>query len=583
MRPRPNRKRRPEPARKAVALPILLLIAVAAGLLYLYFARWSPDPPPSSPAPAPRPAPVTAPPSPPSAEPPSPVVTYAPEGQEDPDAAARMERRKRAFGIDESMDLIVKPDESIRVGEITVPMAEILDRIRLREGEMVEGDLEGSPPPAELPEPVADAARAAGAQYAETAGRLTDPPSEGPVPEPPPVPALAELPAQGRIREGLEQYRRTDVAVGELEALRDLDPAELDAALSDRIAALEAELARRTDPEAPPIDPDAEARLSALADQLTDPETRRALEADPALGERETLSGLERLLEDYADYEALAERMAGLRAEVQEADLEGKRRALEAIAELKPDADTLKARITAGLAAHTPELAEAGDLAESMARVAEEVEALRAAVDHPETAARRERYLSAARAYTALWDGLAEDRERDWIEERIAALEKVRAAGPGAGEALAGRLADLRGRRSDLADQLARQVGAPGGVEAYGIHVVQPGDNIWDIHFRFLREYFEDRGVSLSPVDDEPTAPGRSSGVGRILKFSENMVYIYNLRERQLGTDLDLIHPLSKIVVFNLGRALALLDRIDYRRIDRVRYDGETLWVPAGG
>ncbi len=582
MRPRPNRKRRPEPARKPVVLVILLLIAVAAGLLYFYFGRPAPEPVPTLPTPPPRPAETTAPSSPPPAEPP-PVVTDAPEGQEDPEAKARMDRRKRAFGIDESMDLIVKPDESIRVGEITVPMAEILERIRLREGEVIEGDLGESPRPAELPKPVADAARAAGARYAETAERLEAPPSEGPAPPPPPVPALAELPAQGRIREDLDRYRRTDSAVEALEALRNLDPAQLDAVLAERIAELKAELARRTDPDAPQIGPAAESRLAALAGELTDPETRRALEADPALGERETLAGLERLLDDYADYEALNERMAKLRTEIQNADLEGKRRALEAIAELKPDAETLKGRITAALAAHVPDLAEAGDLDEAMERVAEAVEALRAAADQPDAAARRERYLSAARAYTALRDGLAEERERAWIEERIAALEAIRAAGPEAPEALARRLSDLRVRRSDLADQLARQTGAAGGVEAYGIHVVQPGDNIWDIHFRFLREYFEDRGVTLSPVDDEPTAPGRSSGVGRILKFSENMVYIYNIRERQLGTDLDLIHPLSKIVVFNLGRALALLDRIDYRRIDRVRFDGETLWVPAGG
>ena len=580
MRPRPNRKRRPEPARKPVVLVILLLIAAAAGLLYyLYFSDRSPTPP----APPPRPATTTAPSSPPPAEPPPPVVTYAPEGREAPEATARMERRKRAFGIDESMDLIVKPDESIRVGEITVPMAEILERIRLREGEVIEGDLGDVPPPAELPEPVADAARAAGAQYAETADRLTAPPTEDLAPSPPPVPALADLPAQGQIREDLDRYRRTDSAVEELEALRNLDPAQLDAALAERIADLKAQSARRTDPDAPPIDPEAESRLKALAGELTDPETRRALEADPALGERETLAGLERLLDDYADYEALNERMAEIRAEIRNADLEGKRRALEAIAELKPDAEALEDRITAGLAAHVPDLAEAGDLEGAMERVAEEVEALRAAADHPEAAARRERYLSAARAYTALRGQLAGERERAWIEERIAALEAIRAAGSEAPEALARRLGDLRVRRSDLADRLARQTGAAGGVEAYGIHVVQPGDNIWDIHFRFLREYFEDRGVTLSPVDDEPTAPGRSSGVGRILKFSENMVYIYNIRERQLGTDLDLIHPLSKIVVFNLGRALALLDRIDYRRIDRVRFDGETLWVPAGG
>jgi hypothetical protein len=119
------------------------------------------------------------------------------------------------------------------------------------------------------------------------------------------------------------------------------------------------------------------------------------------------------------------------------------------------------------------------------------------------------------------------------------------------------------------------------GTEVYGIHVVKPTDNIWNIHFRFLKDYFEKRGITLSPRSDEATTNGYSSGVGKILKFSENMVYVYNVRDHSLDIDLNLIHPLSKIIVFDMGRVFALLDQIDYENVNRIQFDGETLWVPA--
>lgn len=67
--------------------------------------------------------------------------------------------------------------------------------------------------------------------------------------------------------------------------------------------------------------------------------------------------------------------------------------------------------------------------------------------------------------------------------------------------------------------------------------------------------------------------------VGRILEFSET----YNLREQNLSVDLNMIHPLSKIVIFNLGQAFSMLSQIDYRNINEIRFDGETLWLPAEG
>ena len=132
----------------------------------------------------------------------------------------------------------------------------------------------------------------------------------------------------------------------------------------------------------------------------------------------------------------------------------------------------------------------------------------------------------------------------------------------------------------DLKEKALKETGGKGeGI--YGIHVVQPGDNIWNIHFMFLKDFFEKRGIALSPLSDEATAAGYSSGVGKILKFSENMVYVYNVREHKLDLNLDLIQPLSKIIVFDMGRVFALLDQIDYKNVNRIQFDGETLWIPA--
>lgn len=120
-------------------------------------------------------------------------------------------------------------------------------------------------------------------------------------------------------------------------------------------------------------------------------------------------------------------------------------------------------------------------------------------------------------------------------------------------------------------------------VESFGIYVVQSRDNIWNIHFKFLTEYFNHKGITLSSVADEPGRQGFSSGVGKLLKFSEHTVCIYNIKERKLGIDLNLIVPLSKIVVYRMDRIFTLLDQIDYNQINEIKFDGETLWLPAEG
>ncbi len=121
----------------------------------------------------------------------------------------------------------------------------------------------------------------------------------------------------------------------------------------------------------------------------------------------------------------------------------------------------------------------------------------------------------------------------------------------------------------------------PGKIRSYGIYVVRPGDNIWNIHFNILKEYYASRGINVSPKADEPVDRGMSSGVGKILKFSETMVIIYNLKEKKVDTNINLIEPLSKIVVYNMEEVFSLLREINYDNINRIQFDGKTIWFPA--
>jgi len=51
--------------------------------------------------------------------------------------------------------------------------------------------------------------------------------------------------------------------------------------------------------------------------------------------------------------------------------------------------------------------------------------------------------------------------------------------------------------------------GAPSSPEVYGIHVVQPGDSLWNIHFALLKDYFKHKKVDLPlwPMNRASTAP----------------------------------------------------------------------------
>jgi len=114
-----------------------------------------------------------------------------------------------------------------------------------------------------------------------------------------------------------------------------------------------------------------------------------------------------------------------------------------------------------------------------------------------------------------------------------------------------------------------------------GIRVVKPGENIWDIHFNLLKDFYSNLGIPVSPYADEPDELGFSSGVGKILKFSENLVSIYNFQTKKFDINLNVIDPLSIIVVYNMNQIFDLLNQIDYSNINRIEFDGESLWLPG--
>ena len=118
--------------------------------------------------------------------------------------------------------------------------------------------------------------------------------------------------------------------------------------------------------------------------------------------------------------------------------------------------------------------------------------------------------------------------------------------------------------------------------DAYGIYVVRPGDSIWKIHYHLLQGFFEQKGISIPWWSDEPLRNGKSSGVARILKYSESMVSIYNIKERKVETDLNHLEPNNKIAVFNIAQTLGRFQQIDYQQINRVRFDGKELRIPGG-
>jgi hypothetical protein len=52
------------------------------------------------------------------------------------------------------------------------------------------------------------------------------------------------------------------------------------------------------------------------------------------------------------------------------------------------------------------------------------------------------------------------------------------------------------------------------------------------------------------------------------------------LKTDQIDTNLSVLDPLQKVVIYKMDVIFDLLDQLDYKRVDRLEFDGETLWIP---
>lgn len=466
-----------------VLIGLVVFLALLLGGGWLWLDHRPPPPAPTPPAPEPSDRSAVVPEPAPPASPRRPVLRYEAENER---FQKLMDERKAEVGLKDSVDMIVREDETIRLGDHTVSMSKILDDIRLKRGEVLEESLTAMPDTpaqrAQRLERLYERLRAAEQEFWSLEQALADPATDP-----------ATLPEKARRQEELAgtvtDFQRYKETLSELDALRQL----LD----------------RPDPAAA-----TEARMADLAAR------RDAVEA--------------RL-----------------------------RQALAALGETPPPGD--EAALTAAM--------------DRLERRFWEIETTLRSPNAP-VDPRQFRELAAERAQ--LRDAVAAYQEYKALRERMAALDAI-APAEAAPEAIQEQIDILADRRDELEGRLMADVLSDEPASLFGIYVVRPGDNIWNIHFRFLREYFGDRGIRLAPVADEPDDRGISSGVGKILKFSETMVHIYNLREQRVEGNLDLIHPESKIVVFNLSEAFDLLSRINEQNIRHLRFDGETLWIPTAG
>ncbi|MCB9481495.1 MAG: hypothetical protein H6680_06720 [Desulfobacteraceae bacterium] len=115
----------------------------------------------------------------------------------------------------------------------------------------------------------------------------------------------------------------------------------------------------------------------------------------------------------------------------------------------------------------------------------------------------------------------------------------------------------------------------------YGIYIVKKGDNLWDIHFRLLKELFKNKGISLSESADEPINDGYSSGVGKILKFSEETVSIYSLKTGEITYDINTLEPEGRVIIYKMTEIAELLNDISLNNINNVVFDGKNLWIDS--
>lgn len=117
----------------------------------------------------------------------------------------------------------------------------------------------------------------------------------------------------------------------------------------------------------------------------------------------------------------------------------------------------------------------------------------------------------------------------------------------------------------------------------YAVRIVQPGDNLWNIHYQIIRDYLARRQIRLAAGADKPHPDGRSSGIGRLLKFIESVVVVYDFDKNRAETDLNLIHAYQIVVFFKISDLLAALDQLQPDDLNRLRYVNNFLQIDRPG
>lgn len=123
----------------------------------------------------------------------------------------------------------------------------------------------------------------------------------------------------------------------------------------------------------------------------------------------------------------------------------------------------------------------------------------------------------------------------------------------------------------------------PKPADYYAVRIVQPGDNLWSIHYQIIRDYLARRHIILASHADQPHPDGRSSGIGRLLKFIESVVVVYDFDKNRAETALNLIHPYQIVIFFKISDLLAALDRLQPDDLNRLRYVNNFLQIDRPG
>ena len=479
-----------------------------------------------------------------------PVVDYG-KLKDDKELQALMDKRKEKFGFEKGVDLIVKPDESVKVGDEVIPMQEILEKIRLERGEVIEKDITDSSEPGTSTPKAPDAAVLAQKRVEEIEKLLkaSDKPATG-----------QEQEKEKKIEQIVsvyKEYKSTEEKIKEKQKL-----------LKNLEMKKEILISQKQSQERSPEATQQTGTPKLTSDQNQKPEAYIPIKPDEQPVSETISKKAEPIQQPLVQKPVGQDKKQSIVAKLEpkkeqkpEAYIPIKPGEQQAVSEDKPSIKVLV----------SPEKPKPkADQPAPKYQIIQKERKVKAPKERPPESASPKPVPEIKKPEgrtVPIQKPIPSTKEMAKLESYMKSIQDD--------------INTLMLKKGDLESELKQLLTEKEKPEAYGIYVVQNGDNIWDVHFAFLTEYFTSRGIVLSRTADEPDAGGKSSGVGKILKFSENIVYIYNTRDRRLEKDINMIHPLSKIVVFNMGQVFELLDRLAYGDIEKIEFDGDNLWLPA--